>query len=184
LSAFLHVQHSCADFAQVPKPCSGVRTAVFTVFEMLTFGLILGLAIAPPLSAETVKSKEVSSKPPTTVAKLKDSTKAMPEAASVKNTSADPALCVPRDGAAKSTANDSGSGDGPSRAVIAPANADSGDAELGGQSTSDHSNSEIITDKLKLSLEPKTDTTSEPAAQCGREENGTHARGNADAPPN
>jgi hypothetical protein len=42
----------------------------------------------------------------------------------------------------------------------------------------------MITDKLELSLEPKADSGSEPAAQCGRDENATQARDKADAPPN
>jgi hypothetical protein len=152
--------------------------------RLLALGFVLCLAGRLPLLAETVKSKEVSSKPPTIAAKLReDPGKVVPDPAPVKNGEADPALCVKPDGAPKSTPNAREPRDG-SPVVIEPATAKSSDFDSGAQSTSDHSSSEMITDKLKLSLEPKTktDSASEPAAQCGREENGTQAR--EDAPSN
>jgi hypothetical protein len=153
---------------------------------LLALGFVLCLAGGLPLLAETVKSKEVSSKPPTIAARLsEDPGKVMPDPAPAKNGEADPALCVKSDGAPKSTANASEPRDG-SPVVSGQATAKSSDLDSGAQSTPDHSSSEMITDKLKLSLEPKTktDSASEPAAQCGREENGIQAREKEDAPSN
>ena len=144
------------------------------VLRVSILGVVLYLAVGLPVLAETAKSKEVISKPPTSVAKLKeDSAKFVPDAASARDLYGDPALCAQPDGAAQS-----------SRVVGASSAAKSGDADSGAQSSSDQAGSEMITDKLKLSLEPKTDSGSEPAAQCGRDENATQARDKADAPPN
>ena len=155
------------------------------VFCVSVLGLVLHLAVGLPVLAETAKSKEVISKPPTSVAKLKeDPGKLVPDAVSAKDKYADPALCAQPDGSAQATANGNGSGESSSRVVGAPSAAKSGDADLGSQLSSDQASSEMITDKLKLSLEPKADSGSEPAAQCGRDENGTQARQKGDPPPN
>jgi hypothetical protein len=178
LSAFLGVPP--------PKHWPTAGNIPHVLSEMLAFGLILGLATAIPVSAETGKSKEAPSKPPMAVAKLKkeDPAKGIPDAVSVKSGSVDPALCVQPGSAATSSANASEPGDGPSRPVSATTTVSPGDPDSGAQSNSDRSNSEMITDKLKLSLEPKADSASEPAPQCGREENGARARDKADSPPN
>ena len=148
-------------------------------------GLVLYLAMGLPVLAETAKSNEVISKPPTSVAKLKeDPGKLVPDAASAKDPYADPALCAQPHGAAQATGKGDEAGESSSRVVGASSAAKSRDADSGAQSSSDQAGSEMITDKLKLSLEPKADSGSEPAAQCGRDENATQARDRADAPPN
>jgi hypothetical protein len=155
------------------------------VLTMWVLGLVLYLALGLPVSAETAKSKEVISKPPTSVEKLKeDPAKLVPDAASAKDPYTNPALCAQPDGTAQATANGNEAGEGSSRVVGASSAAKSGGADSGAQSSSDQGSSEMITDKLKLSLEPKADSGSEPAAQCGRDENATQARDKADAPPN
>jgi hypothetical protein len=147
--------------------------------------LVLGLWMATLLSAETAKSKEASLKPQTSVAKIKEeSIKAMPAGASVKYGSSDPALCLQPNEAAKSKANAAEPGDDTSPPLSVPTTASSSELDAGAQSSPDRPSSEIITDKLKLSLEPKTDTASEPAAQCGHEENRTQAGDKADSPQN
>ncbi len=155
------------------------------VLGVSVVGLVLYLAVGLPVSAETAKSKEVISKPPASVAKLKeDPGKLVPDPVSAKDPYAVPALCAQPDGSAQATANGNGAGESSSRVVGAPSAAKSGDADSGAQSSSDQAGNEMITDKLKLSLEPKADSGSEPAAQCGRDENGTQAREKADPPPN
>ena len=155
------------------------------VLRVSVIGVVLYLAMGLPVLAETAKSKEVISKPPTSVAKLKeDPAKLVPDAASAKDPYADPALCAQPNGTAQATVNGNEAGEGSSRVVGASSAAKSGDADSGAQSSSDQAGSEMITDKLKLSHEPKTDSGSEPAAQCGRDENAPQARDKADAPPN
>jgi hypothetical protein len=155
------------------------------VLGVSVLGFVLYLAVGLPVLAETAKSKKVISKPPASVEKLKeDPGKLAPDAASAKDPYTDPVLCAQPDGAAQATGKGNEAGASSSRVVGASSAAKSGDADSGAQSSSDQASSEMITDKLQLSLEPKADSGSEPAAQCGRDENATQARDKADAPPN
>jgi hypothetical protein len=155
------------------------------VLGVSVLGFVLYLAVGLPVLAETSKSKKVISKPPASVEKLKeDPGKLVPDAASAKGPYTDPVLCAQPDGAAQATGKGNEAGASSSRVVGASSAVKSGDADSGAQSSSDQASSEMITDKLELSLEPKADSGSEPAAQCGRDENATQARDKADAPPN
>jgi len=166
------VQQNC------PNPGCARRTANAKTAVALVFGTVLCLATGLPLTAETVKVKEVSSKPPPVEKLAPEKTKA---AAPGQNWSADAADCVQPDIAEKSKVDGNELKDNESSALRSRENASSGDADEGPQS-----NSELITDKLKLSLEPKTDQASDPQAQQCHEEEGRQAREkeNGDAAPN
>jgi hypothetical protein len=173
VSTPLKIQQSCAD-PERARSSPSARTPVLLVFDV-----VLCLALGLPLSAETAKLKEVSPKPPA-VEKLAPG-KAGPPAIPSQTGSTNPADCVQPGVGEKSTADGGEVKDSASSSVIPGKRASSGDPEVGAQSSS-----ELITDKLKLSLEPRTDAASDPQAapQCGREENGAQAKENGDVPPN
>jgi hypothetical protein len=172
VSAPLKVQ-SCAD-PVCARSSPNAKTAV-----LLVFGVVLCLAMGLPLSAETAKLKEASPKPPA-VDKLAPG-KAGPAATPAQNGPTNPADCVQPGVGEKSAADGGEVKDSAASSVSSDRSASTGDPEVGAQSSS-----ELITDKLKLSLEPRTDAASDPQAapQCGREENGAQAKENGDVPPN
>jgi hypothetical protein len=173
VSASLKVQQSCAD-PERGRSSLSARTSVLLIFDV-----VLCLALGLPLSAETAKFKDVSPKPPA-VDKLAPG-KAGPAATPAQTGSTNPADCVQPGVGEKSTADGGEVKDSVPSSVSSGRSASSGDPEVGAQSSS-----ELITDKLKLSLEPRTDAASDPQAapQCGREENGAQAKENGDVPPN
>ena len=116
--------------------------------------------LAPSISAETARSRAVTSKPPLSAAKVSES-----PAAPSDSIEQDPALC-PQPGGAEA----------PIASFVDP------DSPV--QSSSDESDSELIPDKLQLSLEQTTNSGSEPAPQCGRSQNETSAEDKSDGSPN
>jgi hypothetical protein len=144
---------------------------------LLVFGVALCLAVARPVSAETVKAKEVSSKPPAADKLVPGKTE--PAAPSTQTGSLNPADCV-QPGLAEKSAADSKELKDSTDSANPRKSASSSDSEVGSQS-----GSELITDKLKLSLEPRTAPAADSQApQCGRDENGAQAKENGDVPPN
>ena len=172
VSASLMVQRNAAD--SLRARCNAhLKTVILVVF-----GVVLCLAVGSVLSAETVKSKDVSSKPP--AADKFAPGKTEPAASLTQTGAANPADCVQPVVGDKPAADGNELKDGTRASVSAAREASSSDLEVGAQSSS-----ELITDKLKLSLEPRTSPASDSQApQCGRDENGAQAKENGDIPSN